>query len=111
VAPVARLAARLYFCWLAESMQRKGWIALLVGWVSLGLAAPALGAFPGASGRIAFDSDLDDGVQADVYVLNSDGSGQKRLTNNTPSDSDAGSAPDGSRITFASDRDGNHEIS
>jgi WD40-like Beta Propeller Repeat len=75
------------------------------------VGAPAQAAFPGANGRIAFDSDLDDpGVQSEVYVASPDGSGLTRLTNNPASDSDAGWSPDGSRITFASNGDGNYEI-
>ncbi|MFY9580726.1 MAG: hypothetical protein WAQ33_15540, partial [Gaiellaceae bacterium] len=46
----------------------------------------------------------------DVYVMNADGSGQTRLTTDPANDSDPAWSPDGSKIAFASLRDGNSEI-
>jgi Tol biopolymer transport system component len=46
----------------------------------------------------------------DIYVMNSDGSNPVRLTNNTFSEGQPDWSPDGSKITFISDRDGNTEI-
>jgi Tol biopolymer transport system component len=43
-------------------------------------------------------------------VLNADGSGVARLTNNSAEDRSPSWSPDGTRITFDSDRDGNREI-
>jgi len=60
------------------------------------------------SGRIAFVSDRDGNKE--IYVMNADGSGVTRLTNNPASDVDPAWSPDGTRIAFASDRDGNFEI-
>ena len=42
--------------------------------------------------------------------MNSDGSGQTRLTNNAAWDYVPAFSPDGSKIAFGSDRDGNYEI-
>ena len=58
--------------------------------------------------RIAFYSDRDDGNNRsdgdyDIYVMNADGSGVARLTDNGASD--LAWSPDGERIAFYSDRD------
>jgi len=46
----------------------------------------------------------------EIYVINADGSGLKRLTNNPASDQYPAWSPDSKRIAFASNRDGNYEI-
>lgn len=46
----------------------------------------------------------------EVYVMNSDGSNQVNLSNNPASDFQADWSPDGSKIAFVSNRDGNKEI-
>ncbi len=43
-------------------------------------------------------------------MINADGSNPTRLTNNPAQDSEPVFAPDGSKIAFTSDRDGNTEI-
>ncbi len=45
-------------------------------------------------------------VCLDVYVMNADGSGQTRLTNNAATDQDPAWSPDGKKIAFTSGRDG-----
>jgi hypothetical protein len=63
---------------------------------------------PAARGRIAFASDRDGNFE--IYVMNADGSGVTRLTNNPADDRFPSWSPDGKRIAFTSDRDGNREI-
>jgi Tol biopolymer transport system component len=69
--------------------------------------------------RIAFASARDDpsGRCADLakcnlelYVMNADGSNQRRLTRDRAADSFPAWSPDGRKIAFASNRDGNFEI-
>ena len=61
-----------------------------------------------ATSKIAFDSDRDG--NAEIYVMDADGSNPVRLTSNATSDRLPAWAPDGSKIAFDSDRDGNREI-
>lgn len=58
--------------------------------------------------RIAFASDRDrsPAINVDVYVMNVDGSGQTRLTDDPAFDQTPAWSPDGSAIAFASSRDG-----
>lgn len=66
-------------------------------------SAPASPA--GAAGLIAFSSDRDGNFE--IYVMNADGSRQRRLTNNEFGDSDPSWAPDRRRIAFATGRHAN----
>lgn len=61
-----------------------------------------------SNGKIAFTSDRDSNFE--IYVMNSDGSNQTRLTNNPAQDVNPAWSPDGTRIAFVSTRDGNAEI-
>jgi formylglycine-generating enzyme required for sulfatase activity len=57
---------------------------------------------------IAFTSERDGSLE--VYLMNADGSGVRRLTNHPRDDYWATWSPDGRRIAFASDREGDYGI-
>jgi len=59
---------------------------------------------PGAQGKIAFVSGRDG--NGEIYVMNADGTGVTRLTNDPANDIQPAWSPDGSRIAFASNRGG-----
>lgn len=58
--------------------------------------------------QIVFTSNADG--NAEIYVMNSDGTGQMRITRNSAEDSFARWSPDGKRIIFASNRSGKFAI-
>jgi len=59
-------------------------------------------------GKIAFASDRDGNFE--IYVMDADGGGQQRLTENPAEDYSPAWSPDGRRLAFVSTRDGNAEI-
>ena len=85
-------------------------VAILVG-LLLALSRGGGGGPTSASpvtGRIAFASSRDG--NREIYVMNADGSGLARLTDNRADDQAPAWSPDGRRIAFTSRRDGNLEI-
>lgn len=78
---------------------RTGFVGLLLALVAIVLvAASATAVVPGVNGLIAYTS-LQDG-NYEIYVMNNDGTGQSRLTNNPAVDSGPAFSPDGRRIAF-----------
>jgi serine/threonine protein kinase len=65
-------------------------------------------ATPAVGGRIAFVSNRDGNNE--IYVMNADGSGVKRLTINQADDASPSWSPDGTAIVFVSNRDSNYEV-
>jgi TolB protein len=81
---------------------------MLLSVLSASLPAPATAAFPGANGRIVFQTNRDG--NAEVYSMNAEGSNRVNLTRNPSNDTDPHWSADGRRIAFVSDRDGNNEV-
>src|SRR2546426_1083458 len=81
-------------------------VALLIAILLLALIVPNFSqpAQAVSNGKIAFVSDRD-GDSA-IYVMNADGTGQKRLTNDTHGDVEPAFSPYGTKIAFSSNRDG-----
>ena len=89
----------------------RTWPVLAVVFVvGLAAAAPALAAFPGVNGKIAFDSDRRDGddrrgVDEDIWTMDPDGGNLVNLTAGSKMDELAPNwRADGQRIAFMSDR-------
>jgi Tol biopolymer transport system component len=77
---------------------------VLVSALVIGIAAASAPAQVKPTGRIAFCTTRDG--NAEIYIMNADGSGQTRLTKASGADSAPALSPDGKRIAFSSERDG-----
>ncbi len=80
--------------------------AALLGALALLLACqgtPRVSDQPEPTGRIAFVTFRDG--EREIYIMNSDGSGQTNLTNDPVPDDEPDFSPDGDKIVFTSERD------
>ena len=84
-----------------------GTAAVLVAGVVAAMG-PAQGAYPGANGRIAFETNRDGNLE--IYSMNPDGSDQVNLTNDPAEDTDPVWSPDGTRIAFVKASEGHRNI-
>ena len=77
--------------------------SLIIAMIFAALLTAACGGQTGPEERIAFVSNRDG--NSEIYVVNADGSGTTRLTNNDAGDGSPALSPDGQRIVFTSRRD------
>jgi Tol biopolymer transport system component len=84
-------------------------LALGVAAAMLALPTAARASYPGANGRITFASRVVGGTY-DIFVMNPDQTGLLKVTSDTANDRDPAISPDGTKIAFRTDRDGNDEI-
>ena len=91
-------------------------VVVVLGAGLVGGAAPSEGAYPGPNGRIVFQrgGGIEHGGieygQANLWIVNADGSGLVWLTRAVGRDGQATWSPDGSRIAFESTRHGDADV-
>jgi Tol biopolymer transport system component len=83
------------------------WLVMLIIIISLVSTFGSIGC-RATKNKIAFVSDRDG--KWEIYIMNIDGSDQKRITDNASFEWGPHFSPDGSKIAFVSDRDDDLEI-
>jgi TolB protein len=85
--------------------RRTGLLIAIAALCALG-AAPAQAAFPGANGKIAFESPYLDDQYGDIYAIQPNGTARVRLTASAGLDIEPAWSPDGRQVAFTSGRGG-----
>lgn len=97
------MGARAVWLWALVAL-------VLVLTIFLALAPSAHATFPGANGRIAVVRSPPTNVASDIQTMNPDGSALTDLTSEPGGEDSPSWSPDGTKIVFVSNRDGNNEI-
>lgn len=71
---------------------------------------PRFDAGANVGSRIAYSSDLNDPAGSELYVMNPDGSGQRKLTETNGNSNGPSWSPDGSKIAYHSNQQGGTDI-
>ena len=79
--------------------------------VVLGAARPASATFPGANGKIAFDTGQDPNGNINIFTVNPNGTGEKQITHGElGQEMNPSWAPGGSKIVFSANGSGNSQL-